>query len=89
MKFKTVTGSEYEIVADRIRRINPSAEKRRDGEWVKLVRKPYIEVGHSAYLTLESLAEAGTDDYGTPLSEASPFTTRITSTVVEVENDVS
>lgn len=87
MKFKTKSGSEYEIIADRIRRLNRDAGKRMDGEWVKLVRKPHIEVGYSAYLTLESLAAAGTDDYGTPASEASPFTTRITSTVTEVIND--
>lgn len=87
MKFKTATGSEYEIIADRIRRINPSATKRRDGEWVNLVRKPYIEVGYSAVLTLESLAAEGPDDFGTLLSEATQFTTRTTSTVTEVEND--
>lgn len=84
MKFKTVSGSHYEIVADRIRRLNPMTEKRGDGEWIKLVRVPYVAVGERVVLTLVSLSKYGADDYGTPISQDSPETVRITSTVVEV-----
>lgn len=89
MKFKTKTGSEYEIVnhpaGDMIRRINASAEKRADGEWVRLYGHSPIEVGHSAVLVMESLARYGSDDTGFDQGDEITFqTTRTTSTVDEV-----
>lgn len=87
MRFKTTTGSEYEIKADRIRRLNPSAEKRGDGEWLSLIRNPYVAVGEKVVIALKSLAKYGADDYGTPFPKAPPVTMRITSAVTEVIND--
>lgn len=99
MKFSTYSGSEYEIVPGyldpgsgiespaMVRRVNPSYEKRADGEWTRLVNNPIIEVGQPVILTMTSLSEYGSDDYGTPEEDASPYTTRITSTVTEIEND--
>lgn len=94
MKFKTVSGSEYEIRyfigaggSKFIRRINESAEKRADGIWVKLVNDPVIEVGEQAYLVVESLRGYTGDDYGTPDEQADDVTVRTTSTVTEVWND--
>lgn len=87
MKFSTYSGSQYEIEGDWVRRINSEAEKRGDGDWIRLVNNPVIEVGHSAVLTMKSLAKLGTDDYGTAPEDVSPYTSRITSTVTEIEND--
>lgn len=84
MRFTTYSGSEYEIEGDWILRINQTAGKRADGEWVRLVNSPIIEVGQSAVLTMLSLSSYGTDDYETRPEDASPYTTRITSTVMEV-----
>lgn len=87
MKFTTYSGSQYEIEERRIRRVNDTASKRGDGDWQELVNRPRIEVGQPAVLTMISLAKYGSDDYGTNPLEASPYTTRITSTVTEIEND--
>lgn len=84
MKFTTVSGSEYEIKDGFVRRINPLAGKRADGEWVKLIQEPVIEVGESAILRTESLRKYGPDDYGTPDDQADDVTTRVTSTVTGV-----
>lgn len=87
MRFKTVSGSEYEIQDGEIRRLNALAGKRADGEWLTLIQEPVIEIGESAIIRTESLRTYGPDDYGTPDGEADPFSTRITSEVTEIYND--
>lgn len=88
MRFKTATGSEYEIVqhpsGSVVRRLNAKHEKRADGEWVRLLNEPVIEVGEQALLTMSSLSAFGADDIGTPEDLASEYTTRVTSTITEV-----
>lgn len=88
MKFRTKSGSEYEIVEHPagkvVRRINTNYQKRVDGEWVRLINNPVIEVGEQAVLTMPSLSEFGYDDIGTPEELASEYTTRVTSTITEV-----
>jgi len=82
MIFHTETGSTYEMKDGKIRRINPEASKRADGEWVTLLNDPYIEVGVSALLVLEPLSGYGPDDYGV---EDGGVTTRRTSYVTSIE----
>lgn len=79
--FDTYTGSRYEINHGMIRRLNPNAEKRGDGNWYTLYNRPEIEVGQFTYLLMESLAAFGVDDYGT---EGGELTTRTTSEVVGI-----
>ena len=66
MKFLTESGSIYEIDEGCIRRIpvNVGHLKRADGEWIRLMETPKIEVGECAFLVLENLSEYGEDDYG-------------------------
>lgn len=81
---RTESGSVYEFDGLMVRRTNDEAGKRGDGEWQSM-QSPlpnYNLEGGRVFLTLESLAHLGTDDYGTPVSEASEFTTRITTPVV-------
>lgn len=91
MKFKTASGSTYEIWSPHyentgtyIRRVNEEHSKRADGDWVPLVNEPTIVVGEQAVLVMESLRPYGGDDYGTPDEAADSVTTRVTSTVTEV-----
>lgn len=89
MKFKTKTGSEYEIVnhpaGDMIRRINASHGKRADGEWVRLYAHSPINVGWGVMLVMQSLTEYGNDDTGFDEEDETPEqTTRVTSAVDEV-----
>ena len=88
MRFKTVSGSEYEIVnhpsGSVVRRLNTKYKKRVDGEWVRLLNEPVIEVGGQALLVMPSLSEFGYDDIGTPEELASEYMTRVTSTITEV-----
>lgn len=86
MKFRTVSGSEYEIKDGFVRRSNPSYEKRADGKWLRLINS-HVQVGEPAYLVVESLRGYGGDDYGTPDDQADDVTTRTTSTVTEVYDD--
>lgn len=83
MRFKTLSGSHYEIQDDRIRRVNENYEKRADGRWLRLLDEPLIDVGWPVVLKLEPLSEIGPDDFGDE-AEASPHTIRITSAVTEV-----
>lgn len=80
--FETYTGSTYEINHGKVRRLNPDYEKRGDGNWYTLYNRPEIEVGQSAYLMMESLADFGVDDYG---AEGGALTTRTTSEVVGID----
>lgn len=80
--FETWTGSRYEINKGKIRRLNPNAEKRGDGNWYTLYNRPEIEVGQSAYLMMESLSHLGADDYG---QEGGSLTTRTTSEVIGID----
>ena len=81
----TKSGAIYEFKGDQVRRVNPSHERRADGEWVKLIqvipRRP--EVGQGMVLVLESLAGFGPDDTGTNIP--SNFTTRSTTAIVDIE----
>jgi len=82
----TESGSVYEIESTRVRRVNPDATKRGDGDWQELLtmfpKTP--TVGHPMLLVMKSLAHLGQDDYGTPRELASGETTRRTTPVVEV-----
>lgn len=70
-----------------IRRVNPEAEKRGDGEWQELLTPlstGSLE-GYRMVLVMKSLARYGQDDHGTSPedAEASGVTTRVTTRVVE------
>lgn len=89
---KTQSGAIYEYVIDpdnnapMIRRVNPEAEKRGDGEWQELLTPlsaGSLE-GYRMVLVMKSLARYGQDDYGTSRedAEASGVTTRVTTRVV-------
>lgn len=83
----TESGARYEFRPGEVRRLNPSAEKRGDGEWQRL-RTMFPNtptVGAPMVLVIDSLAGYGTDDYGTPTDEASDTTTRHTTRVVSIE----
>lgn len=82
--FETYSGSVYHIRSGKIRRLNPNAEKRADGEWLTLYNRPEIEVGRGVYMILEPLASHGADDYGMYCPE-SILTERMTSEVVGIE----
>lgn len=86
MRFKTETGSEYEMQGALIRRVNTGAEKRGDGKWLLLKNEPHIAIGESALLELEPLAAYGPDDNGAHVVE-STSTWRKTSWVTEIIND--
>lgn len=88
---KTESGAVYEYtVLDEtpmIRRVNPEAEKRGDGEWQELLTPlsaGSLE-GYRMVLVMRSLARYGQDDHGTSPedAEASGVTTRVTTRVVE------
>lgn len=84
--FETYTGSTYEINHGKIRRLNPDYEKRGDGNWYTLYNWPEIEVGHPAYLVMESLSHLGPDDYGlSTIDRDAVLTTRTTSEVVGID----
>lgn len=74
--FRTASGTTYELSRDqsRIRRIslygNPNM--RHDGDWLKMLRTPDIQVGSPVILVLE------------PLGEGAAATFRTTTTVEEV-----
>lgn len=82
MIFHTETGSTYEIAESKVRRVNAEAAKRADGEWVRLLNDPWVEVGFSVLLVLEPLSGYGPDDYG---FEDGLLTTRKTSRVTSIE----
>ena len=85
MIFTTISGSKYEIKDGLVRRVNPGYTKRADGEWVRLINTPIVEIGEPVLLTMDSLSEYGADDYGTPPEDSSPYTTRVTSLVSSIE----
>lgn len=92
IRFTTESGSVYETKRryslegdgdhiDYIRRVNPDAAKRADGEWVRLYGhypNP-LQVGSPAFLQMEGLSKYGPDDEGT---HGSPLGTQRTTTVV-------
>lgn len=90
---RTTSGAVYELDGDfcgapgefRVRRVNPSHEKRGDGEWQNVVAPPLIQEGRSMVLAMESLARYGGDDIGTRLDDVSQVTTRVTTPVVSIE----
>lgn len=82
IKFKTVSGSQYEIRGNKIRRVNDEFSKRADDVWVTLLSLPTVTVGRPATLILESLSEYGYDDRG----GTGEVTVRVTSTVTEVHD---
>lgn len=83
---RTESGSYYEFKDDKVRRVNTSAIKRADSEWVRVVsmwpKVPTVGVG--MILELESLSRLGVDDFGTPADLVGPTTVRRTTSVVEV-----
>ena len=64
MKFKTESGSVYEVEPGRVRRVS-TYSKRGDNTWVRLKFPPEVALGCRAVLILESLAPLGPDDVGT------------------------
>lgn len=85
MRFKTESGSTYEVEGGRIRRLNSDYTKRADGEWWRYFGiSPWpVAVGHSVVIAMESLAELGPDDNGS-VEPGSLTTVRTTSRVTEV-----
>lgn len=81
--FETESGARYGMRGGKIRRLNPDHKKRADGEWLRLVNEPEIEVGRRAILLLEPLSGYGADDLGNT-GEAT-ITQRITTPVIGVE----
>jgi hypothetical protein len=86
MLVTTESGSQYEIEADRIRRVNNRHTKRGDGDWQPLVSmfpaRPVV--GSPMILTMKSLSRYGGDDFGTPPELGDETTTRRTTTVTEI-----
>lgn len=87
MKFRTVSGSEYEIDDGFVRRINTGVEKRADGEWIRLHNNPQVYVGASVIMEMDSLRDFGYDDNYTPWADSGSTTLRTTSIVTEIHND--
>lgn len=85
MKFTTETGSTYEILDNRVRRLNRDSAKRADGVWVNLFNNPKVEIGQSVTLVMAALARYGPDDDGNRNPGAS-HTVRRTSHVIAVED---
>ena len=88
LRFTTESGSIYEIQttstgAERVRRINPDAAKRADGEWLSIIQRSPIQIGSSALLNLESLSPYGPDDEGQEV--AGGITIRRTSPVTNIQ----
>jgi hypothetical protein len=85
----TESGAIYEFRNNKARRVNPSHNKRGDGEWQTLItRFPKTPVvGSPMVLVLASLTRYGPDDIGTDPGEASPVTTRRTTPVISIEGD--
>ena len=81
--FETMSGARYWIKGGMLKRLNPNDEKRGDGEWLKLINEPAIEVGRRAILLVEPLSSYGPDDFGN--TEEAAFTQRITTPVIGVE----
>lgn len=60
IRFKTETGSTYEVDNDNLmmRRLTPTHELRRDGEWIKLLEPlPMPVLGREAVFALEPLGD--------------------------------
>lgn len=85
----TISGSRYEFDRDntRFRRVNAGAQKRGDGEWLDYLHISQIAPGQPILIVLESLAHLGPDDHGT-IEPDTEYTTRITSSVVKVKEDL-
>ena len=79
--FETWSGSTYEINHGKVRRLNPTAEKRGDGDWHQLYILPELRIGAPAILVMESLSKYGVDDYG----GTGNLTTRRTSDIVGID----
>ena len=89
LKFVTSSGSVYEIRDGSVRRINRTAEKRADGEWVKLLEPPVVKKGFQVVLVTEPLECFGPDDSGDwptqPDNRNLYYSTRITTPVIYIE----
>ncbi len=88
LRFTTESGSIYEIQttstgAERVRRINPDATKRADGEWIGVTYCSPIEIGSCVLLGLESLSLYGPDDEGHEVDGGA--TIRRTSPVTSIQ----
>lgn len=90
IQFETISGSHYEIKETSdgkfIRRTNPDAAKRADGEFVRLhghFPSP-IEEGFPAILELDSLRDYGPDGAGARAEDTDRTTIRSTSMVTQV-----
>ena len=79
--FETYSGSRYGINQGKVRRLNPTAKKRGDGNWHRLYILPELWVGAPAILVMESLSKYGEDDYG----NVGGLTTRTTSDIIDIK----
>ena len=79
--FETYSGSRCELNKGKVRRLNPTAEKRGDGDWHQLYILPELWIGAPAILVMESLSKYGEDDYG----NVGDLTTRTTSDIIGIE----
>lgn len=72
MRVETETGSVYEFLPDRVRRVNPEGRLRRDGDWLSVSDGTVPFKGRPMVLFLEPLGEG-------------PHTERRTTAVVSIE----
>lgn len=72
MKIRTETGSLYEVVDDKMRRVIPGLEElRRDGDWLQVLSRTEPLIGQPMKFVLEPLGEGD-------------VTFRVTSAVVAI-----
>ena len=61
MKFKTVSGSTYEIQGGTVRRVNEGYGKRADGDWIELFNpNVVVEVGEPVIAASSGMADFNT-----------------------------
>lgn len=88
MKFTTESGTVYEIdeAEQKIRRVSKRRgnDKRGDGEWLRLLTTPSIELGHRALLVMEPLNSLGPDDAPWDGEEAD-CTVRLTTPIISID----
>lgn len=92
IRFETESGSVYEIRRtpwdySEVRRVNTGAEKRADGEWVRLISFSTLEVGYPLLLEMENLGKYGPDDEGN--RHGSFVTHRTTTVVTSIEGELA
>jgi hypothetical protein len=74
----TESGTKYQFNKDhQVRRIEALHDMRQDGEWLKVLNEPVVEVGKPVEMVIQPLGDPAT----------CIFTTRVTSPVVAIGYD--